>query len=209
MDVILNGFISGLILAVLIGPVFFTIIQTSIERGFSSGAFVAVGVSVSDAFYITVAYLGVYKLFDSGDFREYLAYFGGIVLLIFGAYYLFIKSRKLARFDPTQMKSDNPWRLIGKGFVINGLSPMVLIFWLGTVGVATTKFGYVSPQKAVPYFAAIVSTVFVTDLIKAKLADKLRQLLTPVFIRKLNLVLGFVMLVFGLRLIYYAGELTF
>ena len=82
MDVILNGFISGLILALLIGPVFFTILQTSIERGFPSGAFVAIGVSISDAFYITLAYLGIYKLFDTGDFREYLAYFGGVVLLI-------------------------------------------------------------------------------------------------------------------------------
>lgn len=208
MDVILNGFISGLILALLIGPVFFTIMQTSIERGFASGAFVAIGVSISDAFYITLAYLGIYRLFDTGDFREYLAYFGGIVLLIFGAYYLFVKSKKLAQLDPTRVRSNNPWRLIGKGFVINGLSPMVLIFWLGTVGVATTKFGYVTPEKAVPFFAAIVSTVFVTDLIKAKLADTLRRLLTPGFIRKLNLVLGLVLLGFGLRLIYYAGELA-
>lgn len=207
MEAILNGFISGIILAFLIGPVFFTIIQTSIERGFASGGFVAIGVSISDAFYITLAYLGVYQLFDNGHFREYLAYFGGVVLLVFGIYYLFIKSRKLARFDPGHLRSKDPWRLIGKGFVINGLSPMVLIFWLGTVGVATTKFGYSSPQKAVPYFASIVSTVFITDLIKAKLADKLRRLLTPKFIRKLNVVLGLVMLAFGLRMIYYADNL--
>lgn len=209
MEIILNGVISGIILAFLIGPVFFTIIQTSIERGFGSGAFVAIGVSLSDAFYITLTYLGIYQLFDKGSFREYLAYFGGIVLLAFGLYYLFIKSRRMARFDPEKVRARNPWRLIGKGFVINGLSPMVLIFWLGTVGVATTKFGYSTPQKAVPFFAAIVSTVFLTDVLKAKLADKLRALLTPQFIRKLNIVLGCVLVAFGIRLIYYAGALTF
>ncbi len=208
MDIILKGVVSGIILAFLIGPVFFTILQTSIERGFSSGALVAVGVSLSDAFYISVTYLGVYQLFDTGSFREYLAYFGGLVLLVFGSYYLFIKSKRLAYYDPNRIQLSNPWKLIGKGFVINGLSPMVLIFWLGTVGVATTKFGYSTPEKAVPYFAAIVSTVFLTDVIKAKLADKLRRLLTPQFIRRLNLVLGFVLLAFGLRLIYYAGELA-
>src|SRR5690242_5018461 len=98
MDVILNGVISGIILAFLIGPVFFTIIQTSIERGFGSGTLVAVGVSLSDAFYITLTYLGIYQLFDKGSFREYLAYFGGIVLLAFGLYYLFIKSRRMTRY---------------------------------------------------------------------------------------------------------------
>lgn len=209
MEVILNGVISGIILAFLIGPVFFTIIQTSIERGFGSGTLVAVGVSLSDAFYITLTYLGIYQLFDKGSFREYLAYFGGIVLLAFGLYYLFIKSRRMALYDPAKVQVRNPWKLIGKGFVINGLSPMVLVFWLGTVGVATTKFGYSTPQKAVPFFTAIVSTVFLTDVLKAKLADKLRALLTPQFIRKLNILLGGVLVAFGIRLIYYAGELTF
>lgn len=206
MEVILNGVISGIILAFLIGPVFFTIIQTSIERGFGSGAFVAMGVSLSDAFYISLTYLGVYQLFDQGSFREYLAYFGGIVLLVFGAYYLFVKSKKLSRPAVDELRANDPWRLVGKGFIINGLSPMVLIFWLGTVGIATTKLGYSTPQKAIPYFASIVSTVFITDLLKAKLADKLRSILTPHFIRRLNLVLGFVLLIFGMRLIYYAAE---
>lgn len=208
MDVILNGVISGVVLAFLIGPVFFTIMQTSIERGFASGALVAVGVSLSDAFYITLIYLGVYQFFDTGNFREYLAYFGGVVLVLFGAYYLFVKSKRLVRINPEQPRMNNPWRLIGKGFIINGLSPMVLIFWLGAVGVATTKFGYSIPQRAVPYFGAIVSTVFVTDVIKAKLADRLRLLLTARFIRNLNIILGIVLLIFGGRLILLARGLA-
>lgn len=207
MEVIVNGVISGIVLAFLVGPVFFTIVQTSIERGFGSGTLVAVGVSLSDTFYISLAYLGIYQLFDNGSFREYLAYFGGMVLLIFGLYYLFIKSKKLNRDDMAQIRANNPWKLIGKGFIINGLSPMVLIFWLGTVGLATTKLGYSTPHKAIPFFASIVSTVFATDVLKAKLADKLRRLLTPVFIRRLNFVLGFVLLLFGLRLIYSAGAI--
>lgn len=207
MEIILNGVISGVVLALLVGPVFFTILQTSIERGFGSGALVAVGVSLSDAFYITLTYLGVYRLFDNGTFREYLAYFGGIVLLTFGIYYLFVKSRKAGVISREQVQVSNPWKLIAKGFIINGLSPMVLIFWLGTVGLATTKFGYATPQKAVPYFASIVSTVLLTDILKAKVADKLRRLLTPRFIRNLNILLGFVLLIFGGRLIYYAERL--
>lgn len=209
MESILNGVISGFVLAFLIGPVFFTIIQTSIERGFWSGFFVAIGVSLSDAFYISICYLGVYQMFDRGDFREYLAYFGGAALLVMGIYYLAVKSRKLIHYDPEKLESKSPLKLIGKGFIINGLTPMVLIFWLGTVGVATTKFGYVTPGKAIPFFTAIVSTVFITDVIKAKLADQLRAALTPKFIRTLNFVLGLVLLIFGGRLIFIADNLVF
>jgi threonine/homoserine/homoserine lactone efflux protein len=206
MESVLNGVISGLVLALLIGPVFFTILQTSIERGFWSGLFVAIGVSLSDAFYISICYLGVYQLFDQGNFKEYLAYFGGAVLLIMGLYYLVIKSRKLAHYDPQKVEAKSPYKLIVKGFFINGLTPMVLIFWLGTVGVATTKLGYSTPGEAIPFFAAIVSTVFITDLIKAKLADKLRVVLTPKFIRTMNLVLGAVLIIFGGRLIFMADN---
>ncbi len=208
MESIINGIISGLLLALLIGPVFFTIIQTSIERGFRSGFFVAIGVSLSDAFYITICYLGIYQVFDSANFKTYMAYFGGGVLLIMGFYYLVIKSRKLARIDPTKVEAKSPYKLISKGFIINGLTPMVFIFWLGTVGLATTKLGYNSPGKAIPFFTAIVSTVFITDVIKAKLAAKLRRVLTPRFIRTLNIVLGIILLIFGGRLIVMADHFT-
>jgi threonine/homoserine/homoserine lactone efflux protein len=208
MEMVLNGILSGIVLAFLVGPVFFSILQTSIERGFWSGFFVAVGVSVSDALYIAVSYMGIYQIFDKGNFREYLAYFGGVVLLLFGLYYVLIKGRKIRMDDPQMQQSRSVYRLMLKGFIINGLSPMVLIFWLGTVGVATTKFGYTTPARAIPYFASIVGTVFLTDVIKAKLADRLRIALTPGFIRTLNIVVGVVMVIFGGRLIAMANTLN-
>ena len=208
MESMLNGAISGIVLAFLIGPVFFTILQTSIERGFRSGFFVAIGVSLSDAFYIALCYLGVSQFFDQGNFKEYLFYFGGGVLLIMGLYYLIIKSRKLVQYDIQKVKAKSPYTLVTKGFLVNGLSPMVLIFWLGTVGIATTKLGYVRPTEAVPFFATIVGTVFITDVIKAKLADRLRLILTPAFIRTMNFILGLVFVIFGGRLIFLADKFT-
>jgi threonine/homoserine/homoserine lactone efflux protein len=207
MDSIVNGILSGLFLALLIGPVFFTIIQTSIEKGFRSGVFVAIGVSLSDAFYITLSYLGIYQIFNNEDVLEYLAYCGGGVLLVFGFYYVFIKNRKMSRVGE-EVRTTSPMRLAAKGFIINGLTPMVLLFWIGTVSFATTEFGYSTPGKAIPYFAAIVVTVFSTDLLKAKLADRLRAVLTQRFIRILNIVLGIVMIIFGTRLILNAEDVT-
>jgi threonine/homoserine/homoserine lactone efflux protein len=208
MEIILNGIFSGIVLAFLIGPVFFTILQTSIERGFRCGFFVALGVSLSDTLYISLSYLGVYQIFDKGNFREYLAYFGGIVLLLFGLYYLFIKSKRAVAYDPENAKLRSPLRLMLKGFIINGFSPLVLVFWLGTVVAATTKFNYVTPSQAIPYFSAIVGTVLITDILKAKLADRLRLVLTPGFIRTMNIIVGLVMVIFGGRLIVLADNFT-
>lgn len=203
MEIILNGIISGIVLAFLIGPVFFTIIQTSIEQGFNSGALVAIGVSLSDAFYIFISYLGLVQFLRDEASRNILAYGGGLILLGFGIYYLFIKSRRLSNFDPEKVSQRSPGKLIAKGFLINGLSPMVLFFWIATVGVATTQFGYTTRPELITFFLSIVLTVFTTDLIKAKLADKLRLLMTPRFIRILNIVLGLVLVAFAGRLILF------
>jgi len=203
MEIILNGIISGVVLAFLIGPVFFTLIQTSIERGFWSGVFVAIGISLSDSLYIFVSYLGLIQFLDAERFRHYLAYGGGIILLSFGLYYLFIKSKKLTNYNPEHVKTRNRFRLIAKGFIINGLSPMVLFFWIATVGVATAQLGYDTNKEASIFFGSIVGTVFCTDLIKAKLADKLRLIITPRVIKVMNIILGIVLVVFAGRLILF------
>ena len=201
MDIVLNGIVSGIVLAFLIGPVFFTILQTSIERGFWSGFFVAIGVSLSDAVYILVSYLGLVQVIEADSFRHYLAYGGGSILLAFGIYYLFVKSKRLTQ--PERIQTRSWFRLLAKGFIINGLSPMVLFFWVATVSLATTRLGYNSSNDVLIFFGSIVCTVFTTDIIKAKLADKLRLLVTPRLIRVMNIVLGLVLVVFAGRLIFF------
>jgi threonine/homoserine/homoserine lactone efflux protein len=207
MDIVFNGIVSGIVLAFLIGPVFFTIIQTSIERGFWSGFFVAVGVSLSDSLYILISYLGLAQFLEGSRFRHYLAYGGGAVLLGFGIYYLFVKSKRLTHYDPERIHTRSWFKLLAKGFIINGMSPMVLFFWLATVSLATTRLEYNSSNEVLIFFGAIVCTVFATDLIKAKLADRLRVLITPRFIRIMNIVLGLVLVVFAGRLIIFPDNI--
>jgi threonine/homoserine/homoserine lactone efflux protein len=209
MDIVIKGVLSGIVLALLIGPVFFTILQTSIERGFRSGVFVAIGVSLSDTMYIALSYLGVMQVFSNPRNQLFLAYSGGFILFAFGVYYLLIKSRRMLNFSLIHVQERSPLRLMAKGFIINGMSPMVLIFWIGTVGIATTELGFTTHATAIPFFCSIVATVFITDMVKAKLADKLRTLLTPRLIMVLNIILGIVLVVFGGRLIFYADEINF
>jgi threonine/homoserine/homoserine lactone efflux protein len=202
MDAVLKGVASGLVLAVLVGPVFFTLIQTSIERGFKSGVFVAIGISLSDALCIAIAYTGI-SLINTPDFRIYLSYIGGAILLAFGGYYLFVKTRRPVIYNPEHIVGQRPFQLMAKGFVINGFNPMVLFFWIGTIGVATAELGYTTHGRAALFFCSIVATVFMTDVIKAKLSDQLRVLLTARIMKIMNLLVGIVMFGFGLKLIIF------
>ena len=49
----------GLVLATLAGPIFFTLVQTGIERGVVAGFAVGLGEWSSDLLYIAAAYFGL------------------------------------------------------------------------------------------------------------------------------------------------------
>lgn len=203
MSILLNGIKLGVVLAFLIGPVFFTLIQTSIERGFWRGVMVAVGVSISDLLYVVVCYFGLVQLIEDPGFRKYMGYVGGGILIVFGLYHLIIKSRK-SILSAKAASEKKAYRYFIKGFFINAFSPMVPLFWIGTIGVATIDFGYTQNGEFLIFFAALLTTVLLTDVLKAFLAGRLRKAITPQIMRWMNIVVGIALLLFGVRLIWIA-----
>ncbi len=204
MDIVFNGFKFGVVLAFLIGPVFFTIIQTSIERGFWNGAWVALGVSLSDAVYVAICYFGLFQFLNEPKFRTHMAYAGGAILILFGLYHLFVKTRK-ARLEVARPTNEpNTFKYFAKGFIINGISPMVLIFWIGTLSFATIDFGYNRGVEMFIFFISLLITVLVTDVLKAFLADRLRALITRRFLMIMNVAVGICLIIFGVRLFLMA-----
>jgi threonine/homoserine/homoserine lactone efflux protein len=199
MDKVLQGIQFGIVLAFLIGPVFFTILQTSIEKGFFYGVMVAIGVSLSDIIYVAICYLGLISLLDNPRNHIYMAYFGGGILTLFGIYHVFVKGRSKSMFK-TSTKEKGTFRYILKGFIINGFSPTVLFFWVGTISLVSLDFGYNEGSDFYIFFSAVLATVFLTDVLKAFLSDRLRKLITNRFIKITNIVFGIVLIVFGFRL---------
>ena len=84
INVFLAGILLGVILSITLGPAFFTIIQTSIDRGFHRAVQIAVGVLISDIALIFVSYFGVTSLQLLGSFQAYMAIVGGVLLMLFG-----------------------------------------------------------------------------------------------------------------------------
>jgi threonine/homoserine/homoserine lactone efflux protein len=204
MEIVFNGLKLGIVLAFLVGPVFFTIIQTSVEKGFGNGVLVSLGVSVSDILYVTVCYFGLVQFINEPGFRVYLAYAGGGILVLFGLYHLFIKSRRNVHPSLDIANEKKLYRYFIKGFIINGLSPMVLIFWIGTISVASIDFGYSKGFEFFIFFSVVLATVLTTDILKAYLADKLRRLVTKRSMMIMNIVVGVCLIIFGSRLILLA-----
>lgn len=198
--IVIKGIQFGIVLAFLAGPVFFTIVQTSAERGFARGVLVALGVSLSDAFYVVVCYLGLISLIESPTFRDQMAFVGGAILILFALYHLFVKTRKKEETGEVATETRS-WRYVLKGFFINAFSPMVPILWIGYISIASIDLGLVEDSEFVIFFVSMLATVLLTDIAKAYLAGRLSTLITPERMFWMNVIVGVALFVYGVRLI--------
>ncbi|MGK7397595.1 MAG: LysE family translocator [Candidatus Cyclobacteriaceae bacterium M3_2C_046] len=205
MLALINGLAFGLVLAFFIGPVFFALIQTSIQRGFVAGVGMALGVCISDSIYLWLSYLGVSQLLNNDSFKLFLSLGGGLILLSFGLFSLLKPSpaqQKIARAN----NNNTLMRQILRGFLLNGINPSVLLFWIGVVSLVSVEYKYKGYDIYV-FFAAILITVLTTDILKSYLAIRLRSLFTTRLILNINRIVGLALIIFSLRLFYFAFHL--
>lgn len=209
----INQFVAGiglgLLMAIMIGPVFFMLINISIKNGFRSAFYFAFGVVLSDGFYISIIEFSKSLVSFIDSHRNWVALLGGALLIGFGIA-SFIK--KVSDPRDVEVKSDaTPKDLfleVIKGFVMNALNPFVLFFW---IGVSTTLIVNKSDYSmdTFVFFGATLTTIFLTDLIKGALAINLKKIMTIRFISLLNKISGAGLILFGCRLIYLllAGQI--
>jgi threonine/homoserine/homoserine lactone efflux protein len=84
------------------------------------------------------------------------------------------------------------------------VSPMVLIFWVATLSMATVEMGYSGGWELFLFFLTLLLTVLATDVIKAYLAGKLRSLITHRFLIIMNVAVGIFLIIFGIQLLLKA-----
>ncbi len=82
--IFLDGFLTGLILQIAIGPVFFYILNLTLQRSLIDGYLAILAAVLVDYMYITLAILGVGKFLEQGKYKRLLGIISSIVLVIFG-----------------------------------------------------------------------------------------------------------------------------
>lgn len=202
LKAILQGLSLGLTLAFSLGPAFFALIQTSTKNSFKSAFALAIGIFLSDLFCVLLAYLGMAQLFNNPQNRIYVGLIGGSILMMFGFFTIFQKKQPTAETENRiEIKAVNFPLFITKGFFLNLLNPFVLIFWMGWVGLVSSNTEY-THIHIILFFAAALSTVFLTDVLKAYSANKISRFLSPKVLRMFNMLVGIILVVSGVVLIY-------
>jgi threonine/homoserine/homoserine lactone efflux protein len=216
MEYVFQAIGIGFLLSIMIGPVFFVLLELSITKGFKSAMIFDAGVLLSDLFYIVISLFFAYQLKGLGDVKNnlILSVLGGALFIAYGVYNLFFKQVTMGtgaldeelldseeKANKSSKNKDNSM-LVLKGFMLNLLNPGVVIYWLAIIA---KGFDLVAPYESdahiVIFITIILITFFGIDCLKAYVANKIKPLVTVKLLRGLNSLIGFVFLGTGVFLI--------
>ncbi|MEX0882001.1 MAG: LysE family translocator [Cyclobacteriaceae bacterium] len=200
---ILEGIGMGLVLSLIIGPVFFALIQNSLENGFRHSFFMALGILLSDSIFVIITYFGISFLIGNTAFKVILGYVGGMILVGIG----WATWRARTMREPLSGNSGTARKRKGffKGLGLNGINPFVFLFWISVAGLVNLKSSFDTMDKAF-YYMALLITVFSFDLFKAYMAQSLRRHITASLMLKMNRTVGILLIIFGIRMLYFAFQ---
>lgn len=192
----------GFLLAFMVGPVFFVLLETSITKGFRAAVVFDLGVVLGDIVFILIAYFSSYRLIQSIKDEPALFIFGGLLMFTYGII-SFIKVRRNSREimdEPTLSVTKKGYLgLFLKGFLLNFINVGVLGFWLALLITIGPQLD-MEAQRIFWFFSMILASYFAVDMVKILIAKKLRNSLSPKNIRWMKLLISIILMVSGIFL---------
>lgn len=196
---ILLGIPWGIFLSFMIGPVFFILLETSIIKGFRAALVFDLGVVLGDIVFITIAYVGSYRLITSIKDNSALFMFGGILMLAYGII-SYVSLKIETKVIDNEIIRKNYSGLFIKGFFLNIINIGVLGFWLAIIISVGPKLE-MQTSRMITFFITVILTYLLVDCLKIVLAKQLKTKMTPINILKIKKGICFVLMIFGIVLI--------
>lgn len=193
----LEGFAVGLGMVLLVGPVFFTLLYSSLHYGFRAGASVAAGIALSDL--LVAGLLLVFGLdnFFQKQFERSEVHMAAALLLIgLGVWY------GLKKGDPPPEKTFTARRMgafVLKGFSVNFINPFVFVAWISILGHGSLRL---NGKGLTLYVAGALMGIFATDLLKVAVAKQIRRFFSPEFLRWVYRVIALLLISSGIVILF-------
>lgn len=175
LKAIVEGSTYGLFLAILVGPLLMTLVNTSIKSGYQKGLAVASGIWISDLIFILILF-NLSKEFSAlltEGVLKIMALISGITFIAVGINY--IVKTKSSNEAGYKVPDTYIWQTI-KGFMINTINPFTFVFWT-TLSAKNVLFKKYDSSEGIAFFSSILAVIVITDTLKVLLADKISNIL--------------------------------
>ena len=197
---IFKGFRFGMLLQFAVGPMCLLVFRTSASSGFLSGFMLVLAIALVDVIYITLSGLGVAALINNDRAKLVMKLIGAAVLVLFGVSFV-LGEFNIRLFPVISLFSDvsNP-NIFIQGLVLTASNPLTIIFWSSVFSAQVVEHGLSRSQLVLFGAGCVLSTLsFLTavDILGLAFGTFLPELV----IKVLNIVVGFVLIYFGIRLL--------
>lgn len=194
-----KGFRFGMFLQIAVGPICLFIFQTAATSGFFAAETGVLGAAIIDGLYILAAIFGLGKVLNTyPKMKEIIRYFGAAVLVLFGLSNI-VGVFGFSIIPSLDFHAEQSMEIIFvKTLVLTLSNPLTILFW---AGVLSTKLVEEDMKQKDMYsfgIGAVLSTIFFLTIISI-LGTFLFIFLEPVVLKGLNVIVGIVLVAFGIR----------
>lgn len=182
MEPILKGLLSGLAYGLLIGPLFFMNLRTTLSHGLRQGIALVAGAFTSDLILVFASWWGAAKLAaitQQGAFQTWFGIICGLMLFGFGLSAAWPKKNKFDKELGEKQPVPKKRYAYFQGFSVNMTNPSNWLFWLGVATAARAEAPYGSENYVRLFMITALIALFATDLSKALLAHQIGKHLKP------------------------------
>lgn len=201
---VFEGVIIGLTLAILIGPIFITLTQISMQGGVKAGITAGLGVWISDIIVILLAWWGTLTIshwLHHPSFFFWQSIIGGIIFIAIGLVSVFSKKNHIQPSNSKNLRSRSSY--FTKGFLVNFVNPFTFVFWL-TIFSNYMVQSHTDKLDLFLIISSIMATIIVTDSLKVILSKKISIYLKPNHLIIFNKTAGAMLIIFGVVFIVRA-----
>ena len=199
--IMLNGFLTGLILQIAIGPVFFYILNLSLQRTVTDGLFAVLAVTIVDYIFIALAVLGTGKLLEKPKIKCILGVISSLVLILFGAIMILSINRSSGISNPNVLVESNYTASFISAFLLTISSPLTIVFWTSLFAAKAIENGYA--QMELVFFGAAAGLATLLFLgASVTLLSIFRASIPLTLLGVLNSAVGSLLIIYGTIRLY-------
>lgn len=197
---IIKGFRFGMLLQLAVGPMCLMVFNTSASQGLLPGLLLVFAITLIDGLYIALSGVGVAALLSNERVKLVIKLFGCIVLVLFGISTIASAFGKELLPSLTLFHSDGVRNVFLKGLLMTASNPLTIIFWSGVFSSQVIQHGLKKQQLLLFGFGCVLSTLTFLSLV-AVLGKVVSSFLPLGIITGMNVVVGVLLIVFGIRLV--------
>jgi threonine/homoserine/homoserine lactone efflux protein len=192
-----NGVFTGLTLQLAIGPVFFFIINLTLQKSVFDGFAGVLAVTIVDYLYIALSILGIGTLLESAKFKKVFGIVSSVILVIFGSL-IIISILDASIVNSTISSESDILASFVSVFIITISNPITIVFFTSLFTAKALEYNYSKNQLALFGLGAGFATFTFMGL-SVIIFSLIRGFVPLILIQILNGIVGALFVGYGIQ----------